>query len=411
MKRLFTAIFYLCLCISACAQNSTPPPVGPVPGYNYDESKVPEYTLPDVLLCSDGTRVTTVREWEKKRRPEVLKLFETEMYGEAPPAPLLRFETLEKRGLAYDGKAIRKQVRIHYAPGEFIDLLLYIPTGAKQPPPVFLGINFAGNHAVNTDPMVMLPDTSRLREDFEVEARGVKAHRWDIEAVLDKGFALATFCCEDVVPDAPIVGGAMEAWPFYSWHCIAAWAWGLSRAMDYLVQEPDVNSKKVVVIGHSRLGKAALWAGATDQRFAMVVSNESGCGGAALSKRRYAETVARINTKFHLWFTDRFKYYNDNEDELPFDQHELLALIAPRPLYVGSAVEDLWSDPRGEFLALAGASPVYKLYGYDGFKESDYPKVEKPIRKGRCGYHLRKGGHAVRPYDWEQYLSFASQVL
>ena len=192
---------------------------------------------------------------------------------------------------------------------------------------------------------------------------------------------------------------------------LAAWGWGLSRALDYLESDSGVDAARVAVFGHSRMGKAAVWAGARDTRFAMVVSNASGCGGAALSRRRFGETVRRINTAYPYWFCDAFHKYGDNEDLLPFDQHELLALIAPRPLYVESGSEDRWSDPQGEFLGLAHASPVYELYGYEGFTTSERPGVEQPVVKGRTGTHIRAGRHEILLYDWLRYLDFADRFL
>ena len=383
----------------------------PTTGFIRDESLVPEYQLPDPLTLTNGRKVTTVRQWEKKRRPELVKLFEEQMYGTAPKAPELKFETLEEDRSALGGKATRRQVRIWYSDNDYIDLLLYVPNSSVSPSPAFLGLNFFGNHTVCDDPAIRLPDTLRYRRDFTLDKRGSQAKRWPVEMIIDQGFALATFCCEDVAPDTPSGGGAKALWKEYSWGNIAAWAWGLSRALDYLQQNPGVDGSRVAVIGHSRMGKAAVWAGARDTRFAMVVSNASGCGGAALSRRRFGETVRRINTHFPHWFADNFKYYNDNEDALPFDQHELLALIAPRPLYVASGSEDMWSDPRGEFLGLAGASPVYALYGPDGFSEDEYPAVEHPVTKVVCGYHIRQGRHEILSYDWEQYLSFAAKLL
>ena len=383
----------------------------PPQGFVRDESLAANYQLPDPLKLANGRKVTKARQWEKKRRPELIRLFESQMYGSAPSAPDLRFETLEEDGSALGGKAKRRQVRIWYSENEFIDLLLYVPNSPDGPSPVFLGLNFFGNHTVCEDSDIMLPDTLRYRRDFTLGERGSQAARWPVEMIIDQGFALATFCCEDVAPDSPSGGGAKALWKECSWGNIAAWAWGLSRALDYLQQAPGIDGSIVAVIGHSRMGKAAVWAGAKDTRFAMVVSNASGCGGAALSRRRFGETVRRINTHFPHWFSDSFKFYNDNEDALPFDQHELLALIAPRPLYVASGSEDLWSDPRGEFLGLAGASPVYALYGLEGFSDNEFPKVESPKTKGVCGYHIRAGRHEIRPYDWEQYLSFAAQML
>jgi hypothetical protein len=258
-----------------------------------------------------------------------------------------------------------------------LTLHLYTPKATKSPVPVFLGAHF-------TDDMT------------------VKAYRWPFEYAIDHGYGVATFCYEDVDPDVDdgfrngVIGyyGPKER-KGDSWGNIAAWAWGLSRAMDYLETDPDVASDKVAVLGHSRLGKTALWAGATDPRFAMVISNASGCGGAAISRRRYGETLRRIGSSFPHWWCPNFFKYADNEDLLPVDQHELLALIAPRPLYVQSCSEDLWADPRGEYLSLVEASKVYALYG-----------SEPPL-----GHHVCPGKHDITLYDWERYIVFADKYL
>ena len=385
------------------------PAFDPLEGFLYDEDKVPAFTLPDLLA---GTR--TAKEWENKRRPELVKLFEEEMYGSVPGKPDgLHFLVRDNEPSALDGLATRRQVRVFFdtEESEYEDLLIYVPNKRKGPVPTFLGVNFFGNHTIDTDPGIFLPDSLRYRADYTVGPRGSQAQRWPLRTILERGYAVATFCCEDVVPDADGYAGIRSKYDGYSWGALAAWGWGLSRALDYLETDADVDASRVAIFGHSRMGKAAVWAGARDTRFAMVVSNASGCGGAAISRRRYGETVRRINTHFPYWFCEAFHKYGDNEDLLPFDQHELLALIAPRPLYVESGSEDRWSDPRGEFLGLANATPAYELYGYEGFAPSEWPGVEQPVTKGRTGYHIRAGRHEILLYDWLRYLDFADKNL
>ncbi|MEM2401659.1 MAG: acetylxylan esterase [Candidatus Bathyarchaeia archaeon] len=392
----------------------------------YDEARVPSYILPDPLICLDGSRVDSPEKWRDKRRPEILELFRTHVYGRAPldrPADIA-FETFDYEENALNGRAIRKQVSIRLTKSDepSIDLLIYLPK-KPQPPPIFLMLNFWGNHTINPDPHIRIRSRPVFmpRGEFFLseESRG-----WDrstpLNKILARGYGFATACYNDIDPDFHDgfkngVHGVFdrlfgERRPPDAWGSIGAWAWGLSRIMDYLEIDGDIDSRHVILLGVSRLGKTALWAGAQDERFFMVISNTSGCGGAALSRRRFGETIKMINNAFPHWFCENFKKYNDNEDALPVDQHMLIALIAPRPVYIASADEDLWCDPRGEFLAAKAADPVYKLLGTEGLPADEMPPLNSPVM-GRIGYHIRSGGHGITEYDWERYMDFADKHI
>lgn len=403
---------------------------------SYDESAVPAYDLPDPLVFADGSPVATPAHWPA-RRAELLELFTHQMFGRldlATPGGALHAELIESDDNALGGIAIRKQLRISFtdaADGPAMDLLLYLPKEATGPVPVFFGMNFDGNHTVHADPAIRITRSwVRNREQAGASdhrasepGRGVAASRWPVEAVLARGYGLATVYYGDLDPDyddgfanglhaltanpdgTPRAGDAGGA--------IAAWAWGYRLALDYFEQDGGVDAHRVVAIGHSRLGKTALWAGATDTRFAMAISNNSGCGGAALSRRRFGETVYAINERFPHWFCRHFHAYNDNESALPFDQHELIALMAPRPVYVASAEDDRWADPHGEFLACVHASSVYELLGQPGLHTETgiMPAINTPLHEGRIGYHVRTGGHDLTRYDWDRYMDFADKHL
>lgn len=370
---------------------------------NYDEAKVPAYELPDPLQFDDGREVRNARQWEKKRRPQVLEVFAQEMYGHMPARPEgLHFSTISEETV-YAGLGLRKVVRIYLDADQahWFDVLIHLPKDAAGPVPMFVGLNFKGNDA-----------TLDERADF----------RWPYELVLKAGMGVATAWRDSIEPDgkdsklAEAEGvcrdGGVRSW--YNkdgdWGAISAWAWGLSRIVDYLETDEAYDTDRLAVIGHSRLGKTALWAGANDLRFDMVISNDSGCCGAAISRRKFGETFAVIDTSFPHWFTREFDKYKGREGTFPADQHWLIALAAPRPVYVASATEDLWADPKGEWLAAKAAGPVYALFGMQGLDDG-MPAPDVSDGDGRIGYHIRSGAHNILAFDWQQYISFMNRHL
>lgn len=393
---------------------------------NQEEAKVPAYVLPELMKSGDGTPVKTVEDWRGRRRPELLKVFEEGMYGKAPARPAVVYEVLEEGTVALDGKARRKQVRVYFSgkkEGPAMDVLLYVPAAAGGPVPFFWGLNFQGNHTVSLDPGIQLP--RKLEEGpgkarakpLKEFARGAQADRWQVEWVLSQGYGTATAWYEDIDPDYDdgFKNGVHALFPDIeakrdgtTWGSLAAWAWALSLGMDYLEKESWCDARYVALHGHSRLGKAAIWAGAQDERFDVVISNNSGCGGAALSKREFGETVGRINTSFPHWFAGSFKQWNGREAAMPFDQHQLLALVAPRGLLVCSAEEDKWADPEGELTATKQASPAFELYGAKGLPP-ETTRVNLAVSASNPGYWQRPGKHDVTDLDWKRWTAFAKE--
>jgi hypothetical protein len=382
---------------------------------NYDESLVPSYALPDLEAQSRS-------DWESRRRPEVIKLLEQSVYGRTPSEEVkIEATELEASTDAIRGLAERRQVRLTVSPTAAPDrtltfnVLIYVPKKREGKSPAFIGLNFSGNQCVHADPNI-------LKSPAGGKEPGAYADRWQVEMLLSRGYGLVTAHRDDIDPDNYRHDFTDGPHPlFYSpgqkrpdatqWGSIGGWAWALSCMRQWLKEDDAIDAERLAVIGHSRLGKTALWAGAQDQNFKMVISNNSGCGGAALYRRCYGERLHHMLKPVGYWFCQNHANYAQREDQLPVDQHMLLAAIAPRALYVASATEDRWADPKGEFLALKHAEPAYALYQLNGLPASNLPAPNHPVQGDRLGYHLRQGKHDVTAYDWQQYLDFADQNL
>jgi hypothetical protein len=366
---------------------------------NYDEAKVPEYTLPDVLKTLDGKIVRNKKVWEQSRRQEILKLFENQIYGQMPKAyDSIRYNISKENKTSMQGKAHLKEIDIEVFRQNKslkISLVLFIPNNGTKPAPAFLLINNRSKD--NTDP-----------------TRNIKSEFWPAEVIIDSGYAIAAFHVDDLAPDNKefFMNGALQLYPEQltadnGMRAIGSWAWGSSRVMDYFESDPEIDKKRIVLVGHSRGGKTSLWAAAQDQRFAICVTNCSGNTGAALTRRQFGERIVAINNAFPYWFNTNYKKYNDNEDRLPVDQHMLISLIAPRPVYATNASEDLWADPTGTFLSLKHAEAVYALYDLKSALPPNPPAINAPIIESPIAYHNREGKHNLTVYDWKNFIKFA----
>lgn len=382
--------------------------------------------LPDPLLGSNGKKITNPSDWMEYRRAEIFQLFQSQVYGisPAPPPEKAALEIVERSDRAMSGTGIRIQGNVicKGVPERIkpFPILIYLPKNISSPVPVFLGLNFKGNHACDPDPEILIPKEAVLENGSLLHERGEAVSRYPIQSIIDRGFGVATIWYnhiewdengrwKDGVRGAYSPDGQLKP---DDWAAIGAWAWGLSRAFDALESVPEIDSSRIIVWGHSRLGKTALWASASDPRFAMAVSNDSGCTGASISRGKQGESVAKINELFPHWFCGNYKQYGNNEDALPVDQHELIALTAPRPVYVASAINDTWADFSHEFLGAKHASPVYRLFGYGGIGEdTEMPPIHTPVGGDRVGYHVRAGEHDVTEYDWLRFIDFAKRNL
>jgi|688.fasta_scaffold00148_43 hypothetical protein len=401
---------------------------------NYDESRVPHYSLPDPLVDQSGKKIVDAKEWPSRRK-EIVELFKKHVYGRSPqPIPVIA-KIVATNDQALSGKAMRREIDLtlrHEGLELTMSMLVYTPQGKTQVP-TYLGLNFQGNHTLEKDPTIRIStnwmrnrDNGSVVDNRATElGRGIDMPDWPAEMIVQRGYGLATIYYGDIDPDFddgfqngihPLFAQWAASQPAEErWGSIAAWAYGLSRALDYLQSDPLVDGGRVAVIGHSRLGKTALWAGAQDERFKLVISNNSGCGGAALSRRAFGETVGRINRAFPHWFCLNHRNYSENESDLPVDHHQLIALMAPRGVYVASASEDRWADPRGEYLSCVHADPVYRLLGTHGLggdhANPEMPPLDQPLQLGPIGYHYRTGEHALTPTDWQHYLDFADKNM
>jgi hypothetical protein len=379
--------------------------------------------LPNPLVFFSGKRVETREQWEKQRRPELKQLFQNYMYGYLPDFPVQIQAKVEREdSKALHGKATLREVTIRIGPPEVpaIHLLLVIPNERKDKMPVFVGMNFSGNHALLDDPAIRLPNAWMYPNHPGVvnnratdAGRGKELEVWAIDQTIDRGYAVATLYNGDVDPDQadkregtrPFLAekGAKPA-------TIAAWAWGIQRAVDYLVTVKELNPQRIAVVGHSRLGKTALLAAAMDERIAIAIPLQAGCGGTAPSRGKVGESVKQINDHFPHWFNDEFKKFNSHPEKLPFDQNCLVALCAPRPVLFANAVEDTWANPEGQFQVLKAADPVYRFLGVEGLAVETMPEVNKLV-DSRLGYYIRPGKHSMTRSDWKVFLDYADKNL
>ena len=378
--------------------------------------------LPDPLVLLDGTRVATKQQWTDQRRPELKKLFEHYMYGKFPPPVQVEAKVEHTDAKALGGKATLKDITLTLGGKHKVHLLLVVPNKRSGPAPVFVGLNFAGNHAALGDPAIRLPTSwmygnrKGVKDNRATDAsRGSEVDTWAIEQTIDRGFAVALVYSGDIEPDRTDVREGVQATFAQdkspeAWGTITAWAWGIHRVLDYLVTLPELDAGRIIVVGHSRLGKTALLAGAFDERIAVVMPHQAGMGGTAPSRGTVGESVKRINTSFPHWFNGNYKLFNDAPERLPFDQHCLVALCAPRPVLFTNAQEDSWANPDGQFEVLQAADPVYRFLGAGGLDAKQRPELGTLV-DSKLGYYIRAGKHSMTREDWRVFVAYAEKHL
>ena len=379
---------------------------------NYDESRIPHYDLPDPLVTAEGKPVANAEQWKTVRRPQILSLFANFIYGAVPvpPDPIQQSYHVIKEDKSFlDGSATKLDISIRFKNRKGTaqtHLVVFIPNQAKEPVPAFMMLSFdsprGSSFQMSNSRKGWLRNGVPLADLITNGYGYVSVYHGDLighnEVSFGRGIHKLFFRDGQSLPKA------------HEWGVLAANAWTGMRALDYLETNNRIDAKRVAVMGHSKMGKATLWTAAQDERFALAISAQSGCGGAALWRRKYGETMAKLN-RFPHWLSRNARKFNDREDDLPVDQHMLLSLIAPRPVYVASATADTWADPHGEFQSANHAAPVYRLLGKKPLSVTKLPTANQPLLDGDIGYHIRTGGHSVDPYDWEQFIQFANRYL
>jgi hypothetical protein len=421
----FIYLAFLLVPTRVFCQKAPPTVVAGIP-VNYDEALVGSYTLPDPLTLQNGTKVTDKDLWLNQRRPEIIRLYEEYQFGKAPHAPAdLSFNVFDKGTLVFNGTAIRKQVTIYFTKdtsANKMDLLIYVPVHTTKPSPLLLNLSFSANSNAVDDEGIK-PGKAWSPDGKRILAPKSNFGKLNVEQFITAGIGIATLCYTDIEPDFKkginfgirslyLQKGATQPEP-NEWGAIASWAWALSRAMDYLETDENIDSKRIAITGASRLGKTVLWAGATDTRFAMVIASISGEGGAALSRRNFGETIKHITdtSRYQYQFAANYHNFSDRVNELPVDGHMLISLIAPRPLLLQTGNTDLWSDPKGEFLAAVAAEPVYNLFGLKGPETTVMPKAGEKSLLNHLAYFMHEGGHTVLPEDWKLFIEFMKKHL